>query len=165
MHVDIHKIVYAPSNSNIIYVGCDGGIYKSTDGGTTFNHINNNINTIQFYNIASDPNNEDIIFGGAQDNGNFSTSDKGVTDWEFETSGDGMECFVDWNNSNNVFMSTQKGYLMRSIDGGTTWLGMVGSANTRFYGAAWVAPFWQHPTNPGYYLCSSGEIWRSNSIG
>ncbi|MCB9248276.1 MAG: hypothetical protein H6613_06885 [Ignavibacteriales bacterium] len=54
-HTDIHKIVYAPSNANIMYLGCDGGIYKSTDGGTTWINKNNDINTLQFYNVASDP--------------------------------------------------------------------------------------------------------------
>ncbi len=117
-HTDIHKISYAPSNSSIIYVACDGGIYKSVDGGLTFANVNNNINTIQFYRIASDKNNVSKLFGGAQDNGNFSTSDKGATDWVFETSGDGMECFVDYSNSNNIFMSTQVGSLLRSINGG-----------------------------------------------
>ncbi len=92
-------------------MGCDGGVYKSTDAGATWFSVNNNINTIQFYRVASDPTNASILFGGAQDNGNFSTSDKGATDWVFETSGDGMECFVDYSNPNYVFMSTQYGSL------------------------------------------------------
>lgn len=161
MHVDIHKIVFAPSNSNYLYVGCDGGIYKSTDGGATFTSVNNNLNTIQFYRLASDNNNVNKIFGGAQDNGNFSTDDRGATDWEFETSGDGMECFVDYNNSLNVFMSTQNGSLKRSTDGGVNWttVDYIGSA-------AWTAPFWQHPTNSSQILAAiNGQIRLSNSSG
>ena len=160
LHVDIHKIVYAPSNSNIIYVGCDGGIYKSVDGGANWIHINNDINTIQFYRMASDPNNVNKIFGGAQDNGNFSTADKGVTDWDFETSGDGMECFVDWNNSMNVFMSTQFGSLKLSADGGATWNGIWGGGGA----TAWTAPFWQHPTNFNRIFSAwNGYIIRSDA--
>ena len=83
-HVDIHKIHFAQSNGNIVYMGCDGGVYKSTDAGATWFNVNNNINTIQFYRVASHPTNSSIIFGGAQDNGNFSTSDKGTTNWVFE---------------------------------------------------------------------------------
>ncbi|MCB0749494.1 MAG: hypothetical protein KDC90_18695, partial [Ignavibacteriae bacterium] len=150
-----------PSNANIMYLGCDGGIYKSTDGGTTWINKNNDINTLQFYNVASDPGNENILFGGAQDNGNFSTSDKGATDWVFETSGDGMECFVDWNNSSNIFMSTQNGSLLRSINGGLSWL----SALTLSYSPAWTAPYWQHPSNSTYIYAADKYIRRSTNSG
>ena len=143
IHVDVHKIVFAPSDGNTIYIGCDGGIYKSSDGGSTWTHKNNDVSTIQFYRVASDNNNVNTLFGGAQDNGNFSTANKGSTDWVFETSGDGMECFVDYNNSSNVFMSTQNGSLKLSTNGGATWSNIWGGGGA----TAWVAPFWQHPSN------------------
>ncbi len=159
-HVDIHKIQFAPSNGNIAYVGCDGGVYKSTDVGVTWSSVNNNINTIQFYRVASHPTNASILFGGAQDNGNFSTSDKGATNWVFETTGDGMECFVDYNDPNYVFMATQNGNLLRSTNGGLTWLSAFSSSG------AWVSPYWQHPTNFNYiYTAQNRRIYRSTSRG
>ncbi len=160
-HVDIHKIHFAQSNGDIVYLGCDGGVYKSTDAGATWFNVNNNINTIQFYRAASHPTNSSILFGGAQDNGNFSTSDKGATDWVFETSGDGMECFVDYNDPNYVFMSTQNGSLKRSIDGGVNW-----QTVDNYGSATWVAPYWQHPTiSTRIFAAIYGQIRRSNSSG
>ncbi len=162
-HVDIHNVVFAPSNPNILYVCCDGGIYKSTNGGADFFHINNGINTIQFYRVASHPTNPSVLYGGAQDNGNFSTSDKGATTWKFETSGDGMECFVDYSNPNNVFMSTQYGSLSKSTDAGGTWTNVVGSSSST---TAWTAPYWQHPAVPSVLLAGYGRgIIRSTSNG
>ena len=159
-HVDIHKIHFAPSNGNIAYIGCDGGVYKSTDAGATWSSLNNNINTIQFYRVASHPTNSSILFGGAQDNGNFSTSDKGSTNWVFETSGDGMECFVDYNDPNYVFMSTQYGYLQRSTNAGSTW-SFAFNAN-----GVWVTPYWQHPSDPNkIYTAAYDRIYRSTSRG
>jgi len=32
VHIDYHHLVFAPSDPNIFFIGCDGGIYKSTDG-------------------------------------------------------------------------------------------------------------------------------------
>lgn len=163
IHVDIHKIVYSPSDPNTIYIGSDGGIFKSIDGGANWTHINNNINTIQFYRIASDNNDVNKIYGGAQDNGNFSTSDKGATDWVFETSGDGMECFVDWNNSNTIFVSTQYGRLYRSTNGGASWPTVVSSNSST---TAWLAPYWQHPSNSNYiYAGHDQRIKRSTDNG
>ncbi len=162
IHVDVHKIVYAPSDANTIYIGCDGGIYKSTNGGSTWTHKNNDVSTIQFYRVASDNNDVNKLFGGAQDNGNFSTADKGDTDWEFELSGDGMECFVDWNSSSNIFMSTQNGSLYRSINGGLDWQNVVGGGGA----TAWVAPYWQHPTNSAYFYAAYNQrIIRSVTGG
>jgi len=161
-HVDIHRIMFAPSDASVMYVCCDGGIYKSTNGGTTFTHINNGINDVQFYRVASHPTNPSILYGGAQDNGNISTTNKGATSWGFETSGDGMECFVDYSNNNNVFVSTQYGYLSRSTDAGATWTGLVGSEGS----TAWTAPYWQHPTTPTkIYAAYSKQILRSTNTG
>ena len=160
-HVDIHKIHFAQSDGNIVYMGCDGGVYKSTNAGVTWFNVNNNLNTIQFYRVASHPTNPSVLFGGAQDNGNFSTSDKGATNWMFETSGDGMECFVDYNDANYVFMSTQLGSIYRSTDGGSNWNGLLSGGVT-----AWVAPYWQHPSDfLKVYLATDRKIWRSTNRG
>jgi photosystem II stability/assembly factor-like uncharacterized protein len=161
-HTDIHRILYSKSNPANIYVCCDGGVYGSTNSGTTFTHRNTGINTIQFYRVASHPTNPNVLFGGAQDNGNFSTADKGATSWVFRSSGDGMECFVDYSNPNNVFMSTQNGSLTRSTDGGITW----GNVNGGLPNTAWVAPYWQHPTQPTkIFAAMSQSIFRSTNSG
>ncbi len=33
IHVDYHIIRFSPSNPAVIYLGCDGGVYRSEDGG------------------------------------------------------------------------------------------------------------------------------------
>ncbi len=161
-HTDIHIIKYAPSNSSIMYVGCDGGIYKSTNGGANFFHVNNGINTIQFYRVASHSTNENILYGGAQDNGNFRTVNKGSTNWIFSTTGDGMECFTDKSNPEQAFISTQNGTLFRTTNSGTNWLQSIrGVANT-----AWTAPYWQHPTVHNKIFAALGRsIYRSDESG
>jgi photosystem II stability/assembly factor-like uncharacterized protein len=41
MHADIHDIAYDINNSDRMYVGTDGGVYRSWDGGTTMEMIEN----------------------------------------------------------------------------------------------------------------------------
>src|SRR5436190_10003310 len=41
LHADDHVIVVAPSNPNVVYDGNDGGIWRSNDGGNTWNSLNN----------------------------------------------------------------------------------------------------------------------------
>ena len=161
-HTDIHIIKFAPSNPNIMYVGCDGGAYKSTNGGASFFHVNNGINTIQFARLASHPTNPNVLYGGAQDNGNFRTVNKGATEWLFVGTGDGMECFVDYSNPDRVFMSTQTGSLKRSTNGGVNWSGILsGYSNT-----AGMAPFWQHPTESNkIYAALDRSIYMSSNSG
>ena len=160
-HVDIHKIAFAPSNANYIYVGCDGGIFRSTNGGTDWSSLNNNINTVQFYRIASHPTDANIIFGGAQDNGNFRTTDKGSTDWDFLTTGDGMECVIYQSDPNYVLVSTQYGRVYQSTDGGSTFSSKLSSASN----TAWTAPLWQRPGSNNFYIASNKKIWSSGNKG
>ena len=118
-HTDLHRIVFSPSNSSVVYIGCDGGIYKSTDAGNNWSSANNGIETIQFYRLASHPTNHDTLLGGAQDNGNFRTLNGGSTAWDFVSTGDGMECFYDHTVPTTVYFSTQNGSLNKSTNSGT----------------------------------------------
>ncbi len=69
IHADIHAIAFEPNNPNAIWVGNDGGVARSRDGGATWDHPNNGLGTLQFIGIGVHPTNPDIVFGGMQDNG------------------------------------------------------------------------------------------------
>jgi photosystem II stability/assembly factor-like uncharacterized protein len=163
-HTDIHRIVFAPSNPNIVYLGCDGGVYKSTDGGNTFLSANALISTIQFYRIASHPTNRNIIIGGAQDNGNYRTLDGGATPWNITTTGDGMECLFDHTDPNYVYVSTQNGNLLRSTSGGA--YGTFGMVSPVWdVTPTWTTPWIIHPTDNNILYTASRRIWRSTNRG
>ena len=158
-HVDLHRIVFAPSNNNIIYIGCDGGVYKSTDGGNNWTSANSGISTIQFYRIASHPTRHDTLIGGAQDNGNFRSFNAGATAWNLTTTGDGMNCFFDHTNPNTIYLSVQNGWLAKSTDLGTniTWLQSVNGT--------WITPYFMHPTNNQWIYTANNSVLRSTNGG
>lgn len=153
-HVDYHKIVFAPSNSDVIYVGCDGGIYKSTDGGSNWSSANADLSTLQLYRIASHPTNPDILFGGAQDNGNFRTLDRGATTYDFVSTGDGMECVYDYTDGNIVYFMTQYGSLYKSTNGGNSYTSLISS------GGSWLVPVLLHPVNHNHIF----SIYSGKSV-
>ncbi len=70
LHADVHAIAYAPSNPAVIYHGNDGGIWKSTDSGTTWTSLNNTtFSATQFEGLAVHPIDKNFSIGGTQDNG------------------------------------------------------------------------------------------------
>lgn len=164
-HLDHHIIRFAPSDPSIIYVGCDGGVFKSTDSGITFYAVNTDINTIQSYRIASHTSNPDILYSGAQDNGFVSTHDRGATPYKLELLGDGTECFVDYSNPDIIFFATIGGYFGRSANGGQSWDLLVDPI-TLNDSSAFLCPYWQHPTNPEIiYGCLKQKLYKSTDKG
>ena len=161
VHVDYHRLVYAPSDPNLLFIGCDGGIYKSPDNGTSFLNLNNGIATIQFYSIASHPANENIMIGGAQDNNTSITFGLYLMNpWEAVIQGDGMACFFDYDYPDSiVYASRQYGNLYKSTDGGNnfTTIGNIGG----FF----VTPFFMHPTNHEILYSANNRICRSTQGG
>jgi Big-like domain-containing protein len=70
LHADSHVLVFAPSNSSVIYVGNDGGIFRSDDGGTTWASKNTaGFNATQFVSFSVHPTDANFAIGGTQDNG------------------------------------------------------------------------------------------------
>lgn len=94
MHADIHDISFDLNNSDRMYVATDGGMYRSWDGGTTM-EIVENLPLSQFYHISVDNETPYNVYGGLQDNGSWygpSSSPEGVNarDWNSVGVGDGF---------------------------------------------------------------------------
>jgi len=70
MHSDIHDIIFDINNSDIIYTGTDGGVYRSWNGGNTM-EIVENLPLSQFYHISVDNETPYNVYGGLQDNGSW----------------------------------------------------------------------------------------------
>ncbi|RYF38079.1 MAG: hypothetical protein EOO38_25335, partial [Cytophagaceae bacterium] len=52
IHDDVHDIQFDPSNTNICYIACDGGVYRSaniTAATPTWSQRNNGLGATQFY--------------------------------------------------------------------------------------------------------------------
>ncbi len=94
MHSDIHDLAFSILDSDILYAGTDGGLYRSWDGGNTF-EISEDLPLSQFYHISVDNATPYNVYGGLQDNGSWygpSSSPGGVTarDWVSVGGGDGF---------------------------------------------------------------------------
>jgi photosystem II stability/assembly factor-like uncharacterized protein len=48
-HEDEQAVIFDPTRPNVAYLASDGGVAQSLDGGATWRHINNGLETAQFY--------------------------------------------------------------------------------------------------------------------
>ncbi len=103
VHPDMHAIVLDPTNPDIVWVGNDGGLFRSPDGGRTWEQRNGNLATVQFVNIGVHPTNPNIAFGGLQDNAKAKYDG---TKWVGLDTGDGGYSEIDPFNP-NIWYSTR----------------------------------------------------------
>ncbi len=134
-HADIHFLKGYGGN---FYCGSDGGVYRTTDDGSSFTDLTDGIQIGQFYRIAGSPNDLTTVAGGLQDNGGYLLN--GGT-WKVYYGADGMEAAVDPTNSNRVFGMIQYGSLYRTTNGGNNLQGLGSPESGR-----WVTPM-QHDPN------------------
>lgn len=105
VHQDTHVVRYSATNPNRFWVGTDGGLWRTDDGGLSYVNMNANLNITQFYDIAVHPNDVNIVFGGAQDNG--SSGRRTSLQWGLTfASGDGFMNAVDPTNPSRVFQTS-----------------------------------------------------------
>jgi len=111
MHSDIHDIAFSIKDSDIMYVGTDGGVYRTWDGGTNM-EIVENLPLSQFYQISVDDAEPYNVYGGLQDNGSWygpSSSPGGVQarDWNSVGYGDGFRVLK--HPTKNIIYSEMQG--------------------------------------------------------
>jgi len=155
-HADIHALVINPLNSRL-YCGSDGGIFYSDNFGFTWTDISSGLQPMQWYKIAGTPANSSLIIGGTQDNG--SNKRTGGTSVSHIYGADGMDCMIDYSNSNIMYISTQNGGLRKSTNGGDN------STYIAPAGGPWVTPYMMHPTNPNIIYGGFGNVYKSINGG
>ena len=121
IHPDQHAIAFEPGNPNTIYVGCDGGLFRSPDRGITWAHCNNGLVITEFEYLAQNLGTSRWLIGGTQDNGTERWLGSPV--WEHVADGDGGECAVNRTNPDIVFHTFYSMSPERSSSGGAwnTW--------------------------------------------
>lgn len=160
VHVDQHNLDFHPVNSNEMISVNDGGIWKSTDRGTTWINLNEGLSLTQFYRIAADPSNADHILGGTQDNGTQRTL--GTLNWIAAFGGDGGEVCFHAVNPQYILGETQNNGVRRSQNGGNSWQ----SATSGLTGTgAWVGPLISHPATAGVFYTARQQVFRTDSWG
>jgi hypothetical protein len=96
VHPDQHALTLVPGAPDTILDGNDGGIYLSTDGGTSWVDLNRSMSTLEIYggdttaNFATSP--MPGAAGGTQDNGSMAyvwTGPPSQTQWQGVLGGDG----------------------------------------------------------------------------
>ena len=158
VHADIHHILYL--NGTTVLVGCDGGIFKSTNNGTAWSDICTNLQIGQIYGIGMSTTNATKVISGWQDNGtNLQTT---ATNWTGALGGDGMKCFIDRTNDNVMYGEQYNASFNVSTNGGGSWSSnsIPGSETT-----AWATPWKQDPTTAGIIYGGETNLYKSTNQG
>ncbi|NNF02334.1 MAG: T9SS type A sorting domain-containing protein [Bacteroidia bacterium] len=157
-HADIHALELNPLD-NSIWCGSDGGIFRTTNNGTTWTDLSTGLRIMQFYKIAGTPANSNLIIGGTQDNG--SNEWDGGSSVDHMYGADGMDCMIDHSNSNIYYFSTQNGGLRKSTNGGSTCSSIKPSGSS----GSWVTPYVMNPSNSSIIYAGYSDIYKTTNGG
>ena len=107
-YVDQHLMVFDTlSGSDVLYLANDGGMYRSTDAGTSFTSLSTNLAITQFYSgIALHPSDPAVTLGGTQDQGTQQSA-AGTGIWTKVTGGDGGSTAFDAEDPDTWYAETQ----------------------------------------------------------
>ena len=166
-HADVDILNYVNGK---LYVGSDGGIFIAENpteivSGTYYTDKTSGLGIRQFYKIGVGQTDPVVISGGAQDNGTSVMINGNWTDW---LGADGMESFVDKNDSNILYGTSQNGGLYKSLDGG---LSLSSNITEPLDGMGelkegnWITPFEQDPVTQHVIYSGYDEVHKSINGG
>jgi hypothetical protein len=149
----------------------DGGLYRTDnnmDSAVIWQSLSNGYITGQFYTVAIDHSNtpNDILLGGAQDNGTWYTDNTNLSlPWLQPGFGDGAYCAIE-DGHQYIYTSRQEGRVAKmqlDASGNVTAfrrIDPVGGDNYQF-----IAPFTLDPNNQHrMYLAAGSRLWRNDSL-
>jgi photosystem II stability/assembly factor-like uncharacterized protein len=117
VHSDIHTMWINPANPEVVYVGCDGGLYSTEDRGARWRFYPN-LPLAQFYHVSYDMERPYNVYGGLQDNSSWygpSNAVGGVQNkyWRAVFGGDGFWVFEDPSDPDYIYAEYQGGNIGR----------------------------------------------------
>ncbi len=173
------SIAADPTNGNVIYVGgntydtlrarYEPKVYKSTDGGTSFNEIFSDTLGYYVYSLAVHPTNPNIVYVGSYTGGIWRSTDAGMS-WTKVSTLYYHYVMKTTPANPNLVMSGGSSAIYRSTDAGLTWTShTTGLKGSGFYGldishinasTAYVSD------NAGFFKTSDmGTNWQMSNTG
>jgi len=126
---DVFSIIIDPKAPTVVYASACSGIYKSENAGELFHKQQGIPNTARRTRVLmQDPTNSSIVFAGTTE-GLYRTINAGQS-WEPLTGPEVIinDVYVDPSNDKHVLLATDRGGVLQSQDGGTTFV----ATNTGF---------------------------------
>jgi hypothetical protein len=166
-------LVIRPDNPSIMYAGSEGGgVWKSVDGGATWNPLSDLLPSIAIATLAMDPNNPDTLYAGTGEwftsgsttrgdsirgAGIFKTTDGGATWRQLSSTSNSNFTYVNKlvvspNNGQHLYAATWVG-IYYSPDGGATWRLLV-SRGGALYGCQDLLIRTDQPTDYLFAACA-----------
>lgn len=157
-HVDQHAIAFDPRVANRVFIGNDGGVYRSTSNGSLSGSWSKsgNLGNMQFYTVAVSQQDSSRISGGLQDNGSV----RSWSGWGSYYGGDGLQNLIDPTNHMKVYACSQNGSCGRSTNGGNSMSGFGSTTSSR---RAWLTPVVFDPSNPAIMYYGGNQLNRSTN--
>jgi photosystem II stability/assembly factor-like uncharacterized protein len=162
VHPDQHALAFGPTG--VLWLGNDGGVWKTTDLGGHWVNCNNGLGIAQFYTVAAHPTNPNDIIGGTQDNGSVRFG--GATSWPELISGDGGPVLYQRESPNFFYSSYVRMNPLYKWNSGS----YVGTVTGGWPGAGdrvdWAnGPLVEDPVRNGMLYVGSQRLWRSTDSG
>jgi len=104
VHQDVHAIAFDPTDPQRFWIGTDGGLWRTSNGGGFYQNLNANLSITQLFDIALDPTDPTRVFAGAMDNSSMRTNGQAVWDVTF-ANGDGTNNAVDPRDPDTVYQA------------------------------------------------------------
>lgn len=158
-HADVDILEF---NGSTLYAGTDGGIFKATNttdlNSDYYTDLTAGIGIRQFYKLGISQTTDVVITGGSQDNGSsFYTAAEGWKDW---IGADGMEGFVDKDDSDIMYGMIQFGGMYRTDNGANSIVNLPSPGS-----GGWVTPFEQDPSDTNTIYMANNQIHKSENKG
>ncbi|HPI36867.1 MAG TPA: hypothetical protein PK397_02875, partial [Ignavibacteriaceae bacterium] len=140
----IRSILVHPTNSSIIYIGAvSGGVWKTTNGGSGWFPLKDDMENLAVCAMVMDPTNPNIIYAGTGEGffnydavrgeGIFKTTNGGTTWTQLASTKNSNFYYVNKlmidNTNNTLWAGTRKG-LFKSVDGGGSFNAVLTSSGS-----------------------------------
>lgn len=156
-HADKHWLTYRYNGD--LFECNDGGVYLSSDNGTTWSDKSNGMVISQMYKLGVSATVSGEVITGLQDNGTKLLS--GGT-WYDVKGGDGMECLIDYTNVNVQYGTYVNGQISRTTN---HWASSTNIQPAAAGSGAWVTPYIIDPVNPQTLYAGYADVWKTTNRG
>lgn len=167
-HADQHGMAWDPAVEGRVYLGNDGGMYRSDANGRNGSWIPGAVQGwTQHYSVDVSEQNPNQVVSGLQDNGCIRNSAGGNLGhpmvWhQFSLCGDGLQTLINPVDDGIVYACSQYGSCSRGTAGGVAAQSATGGTSGR---KGWWVPLQFDPSDPSVMYYGSNFLFRSTNGG